>query len=100
MKRAGLLVLGLLALAADGPRARAEGAAPAPSSAGLAEHADKVVEYVLKASLDPSKHTVHAEGTIAWRNTSDKAVSELWLHLYLNAFKNQRSNFMRAPIGG
>lgn len=63
-------------------------------------HADKVASYTLRATLDPIAHTVHGEGTITWRNASTRPVSELWLHLYLNAFKNQSSEFLRAPIGG
>src|SRR5882672_2286548 len=64
----------------------------------LREHAEDVVDYTLRASLDPALHTVHGEGTITWRNTSTTKVRELWLHLYLNAFKNQRSAFLRAPV--
>ncbi len=66
----------------------------------MAEHAQNVATYTLRAQLDPNAHTVHGEGTIRWRNVSSKPVSELWMHLYLNAFKNQSSVFMRAPIGG
>jgi hypothetical protein len=66
----------------------------------MAEHADNIASYTLRAKLDPALHTVHGEGTILWRNASSAAVSELWMHLYLNAFKNQSSVFMRAPIGG
>jgi hypothetical protein len=73
---------------------------PAAEDAPMAEHADEVASYTLRASLDPDLHTVHGEGTITWRNPSKAPVSELWLHLYLNAFKNQRSVFMRAPVGG
>ncbi|HEY8075790.1 MAG TPA: M1 family metallopeptidase, partial [Labilithrix sp.] len=29
-----------------------------------------------------------------------RPVRELWMHLYLNAFKNQASVFMREPVGG
>ena len=35
----------------------------------------------------------------SWTNTSRVPVSEIWLHLYLNAFKNQRSVFLREPVG-
>lgn len=70
------------------------------ASQPMAAHADKVVDYTLHATLDPDRHTVHGTGTLVWRNTSSKPVSELWLHLYLNGFKNQSSTFMRAPIGG
>jgi hypothetical protein len=66
----------------------------------MAEHADPVASYTLRAKLDPRAHTVHGEGTITWKNASANAVHELWMHLYLNAFKNQSSVFMRAPIGG
>lgn len=66
----------------------------------MKQHAEDVVDYTLRASLDPVLHTVHGEGTITWRNTSHVAVSEIWLHLYLNAFKNERTLFLRAPIEG
>jgi hypothetical protein len=45
-------------------------------------------------------HTVHGEGTITWRNTSSTPVKALWVHLYLNAFKNQRSVWLRTPATG
>src|SRR5271170_2156461 len=56
--------------------------------AALPIHADDVADYTLRATLDPTLHTVHGEGTITWRNTSSVPVREMWLHLYLNAFKN------------
>ena len=70
------------------------------SDAALPAHADSVVTYEIHASLDPQKHTVHGEGTLQWRNTSNVPVHEIWMHLYLNAFKNQRSTFLSEPIGG
>jgi hypothetical protein len=66
----------------------------------LPAHADDVVDYVLHATLDPLAHTVHGEGTITWRNLSAAPVRDLWLHLYLNAFKNERSTFFRERVGG
>jgi hypothetical protein len=82
-------------------------AAPSPpddarfdSDAALPAHAEDVVDYTMRASLDPVKHTVHGEGTITWRNTSSTPVKELWVHLYLNAFKNQRSVWLRTPLAG
>ena len=97
------LTLATLAIAADGPIAIAGPPAaidPSLSNVAMAEHAESVANYTLRAKLDPTTHTVHGEGTIVWRNASTKPVSELWMHLYLNAFKNQSSVFMRAPIGG
>src|SRR5437660_727967 len=66
----------------------------------MREHADDVVDYELRAVLDMPQHTVHGEGTIVWRNKSKAAVRELWVHLYMNGFKNQRTAFLRAPVGG
>ncbi len=96
----------LLALAVAPNLAAADGvpvidpAAQYDDDASLPAHAEDVVDYTLNASIDTSKHTVHGEGTIHWRNTSQTPVNELWVHLYLNAFKNERSVFLREPIGG
>jgi hypothetical protein len=70
------------------------------TDASLPEHADDVADYTLRATLDPVAHAIHGEGTIAWRNTSTRPVREMWLHLYLNAFKNERSAFLRERVGG
>src|SRR5579859_1284115 len=71
-----------------------------PDSAALPGHADDVVDYTLRARLDPDKHTVVGMGTIHFRNASTQPVRELWLHLYLNAFNNERSDFLRERVGG
>jgi len=74
-------------------------AEPFAADVPLPEHAEDVVDYTLEAKLDPVAHTVHGTGTITWRNTSEAPQSELWLHLYLNAFKNEKSVFLREPVG-
>ncbi len=97
---ASVALLGL-GLAADGPVAHADPPAATPSAdTPMLDHADAVASYTMRATLDPVAHTVHGEGTIVWKNASTVPVSELWIHLYLNAFKNQSSVFMRAPVGG
>jgi hypothetical protein len=84
------------------PRSLSLYAAPAgaASDADLTAHAIDVADYTLRAALDPVAHTVHGEGTIRWRNTSAGPVNELWMHLYLNAFKNERSVFLSERVGG
>ena len=82
-----------------GSAANADGTHDA-GNAILAAHADDVVDYALRATLDPTHHTVAGIGTIHWRNTSTAPVRELWLHLYLNAFKNDHSAFLRERVGG
>ncbi len=70
------------------------------TDASLPSHAEDIADYTLVAKLDAQAHTIHGEGTIRWRNTSSVAVHDLWVHLYLNAFKNERSVFLREPVGG
>jgi hypothetical protein len=85
---------------ADRAAVDAPGAGPAadPQTA-VPLHARSVADYTMTASLDPKAHTLHGQATITWRNTSVVSVHELWFHLYLNAFKNERSLFLRAPGG-
>ena len=101
--RSGLALLALALLALDAAPSRApQGTDPGAvydDDASLPEHADDVADYTMTATLDPVAHTVHGEGTIHWRNTSSAPVKELWLHLYLNAFKNEGSVFLREPVG-
>jgi len=58
-----------------------------------------VVEYTLEARLDPKTHTIEGQERLVWRNPSAEPVSELRFHLYLNAFKNNRSIFARESGG-
>src|SRR5437868_6196101 len=99
---AWLLVSGAKDVGAPSPApSPPESAAVEPalrSEEPLREHADDVVDYTLSAVLDVPGHMVHGEGTIVWRNRSSAPVRELWVHLYLNAFKNERTAFLRAPV--
>ncbi len=94
----------VFACASCAPKTANDGAPAQPTASfadvPMAEHPERVADYTLRARLDPDAHTVHGEGTITWRNATTTNVAELWLHLYLNAFKNQSSVFMRAPVGG
>ena len=58
-----------------------------------------VASYTLTAHLDDDAHSVDGRGTITWENASSRPTSELYLHLYLNAFKNSRTVFLRSPFG-
>ncbi len=62
--------------------------------------AAEVASYDLSASLDDATHTVAGKGTIHWINRTSAPTGELWFHLYLNAFKNERTLFLRSPFGG
>jgi hypothetical protein len=58
-----------------------------------------VVEYTIEVSLDPATHQLDGKERLVWRNPSGDAVPELRFHLYLNAFKNDRSTFHREWSG-
>ncbi len=60
----------------------------------------KVANYEIFASLDPESHHIFATGTIDWVNHSISDQRELYVHLYMNAYKNNRSLFLRTPIPG
>lgn len=62
----------------------------------LSEH---VVDYKIKAKLVPAEKAVLGEEILTWLNDSEVPVSELQFHLYLNAFKNNRSTFMKEGRG-
>jgi hypothetical protein len=73
-------------------------APPRASARPSAETPPRVASYALSARLDSATHRITANGTITWRNTARVAVRDLYVHLYLNAFKNQRSLFLRSPF--
>ncbi len=56
--------------------------------------AKAIVSYDLKARLRPEIRTVEGSETLTWLNDSGGPVPELRFHLYLNAFRNNRSTFM------
>ena len=65
----------------------------------LPERADQVVHYTISVSLDPVTHKLQGRERLVWRNPSTDTVSDLWFHLYLNAFKNSKSTFYKESGG-
>ena len=62
------------------------------------QHPPRVASYTLQAKLDAERHRVSGRGTIELFNFTSNALSELYLHLYMNAFKNDQSLFLRSPF--
>lgn len=54
-----------------------------------------IVRYEMSARLDPKTKTVKGHYQLTWWNHSEDSVPDLHFHLYLNAFKNMDSTFMR-----
>ncbi|MEO8369866.1 MAG: M1 family metallopeptidase [Candidatus Solibacter sp.] len=67
-----------------------------PAGAALSR---QVVNYRIHAELDAQKKTVTGRQTLTWLNDSPGSVAELRFHLYLNAFQNEKSSFMRESGG-
>jgi hypothetical protein len=58
-----------------------------------------IVDYQIKAKLVPAEKAIIGEEVLTWLNDSDVPVSELHFHLYLNAFKNNRTTFKKEGEG-
>lgn len=59
----------------------------------------RLTTYDMKVRLDPDQKLVKGRMILVWRNVSDDPVGELQFHLYLNAFKNTKSTFMKESGG-
>ena len=59
----------------------------------------RVVKYRIHAELDAQRKTVTGRQVLTWLNDSPDTVGELQFHLYLNAFQNEKSSFMRESGG-
>ncbi len=59
-----------------------------------------IVRYKMSARLDPTTKTVKGHYTLTWWNHTDDTIPDLYFHLYLNAFKNADSDFLRETLEG
>ena len=56
---------------------------------------DLTVEYEIEVELDPETHKLYGSERLRWVNNAEVATDELWFHLYLNAFANDQTTFLR-----
>ncbi len=79
---------------------------PRPQDAGDGRSSE--ADYVIRARVDDAEPTDLDDGvqkqlsgtmSLTWRNGSGEAVSDLWFHLYLNAYANNRSLHMTEAQG-
>ena len=59
----------------------------------------RIAQYDMDVRLDPESQIISGKMLLTWRNPSSDLITELQFHLYLNAFKNTRSTFMRESRG-
>jgi Peptidase family M1 domain len=60
---------------------------------------DRIASYRIQAQLDTVKHEITATQTLTWKHNGNAPVESIPLHLYLNAFKNETSVFMKESHG-
>jgi hypothetical protein len=84
-----VLLSGMLQTSASAPVARPAPQVPAP----------QIASYRMEVRLDPARKTVAGIGRITYRNPSTDTLNELWLHLYLRAFRDDTSVWMRESGG-
>ncbi len=72
---------------------------PVSTSAPAPDRPLSVASYTLEARLDAEKHRIEGKGTLVFVNRSRAPLPALYFHLYLNAFKNEKSLFLRSPFG-
>ncbi len=78
------VAIGLIAWASGVGSARASGALPR-----------RIANYRITAAYDPVTRTVSGHEILTWHNTTSEAAPDLYFHLYLNAFANNNSSFVR-----
>lgn len=59
----------------------------------------RIANYAMKARLFPDTKIVEGSYMLNWWNASNDTIRELQFHLYLNAFKNEKSTFIRESGG-
>ncbi|MFT6810117.1 MAG: hypothetical protein ACJA01_003360 [Saprospiraceae bacterium] len=51
--------------------------------------------YIMNLVMDGEAHKVEGKSTIQWINSSPDTVSDVHLYMYLNAFKNTKTSYLR-----
>ncbi len=68
---------------------------PAETPAGAPTRSRRIVDYQIEARLDPETHEVSGRETLLYRNDTRATMTDVRLHLYPNAFSNDRTLYMR-----
>jgi len=65
------------------------------AAAAFAADGRNIVDYRISAKLVPKDHAVEGHETLIWHNVSKDEIRELQFHLYMNAFRDAKSTFVR-----
>ena len=72
--------------------------AASPLSAG--SRVPPVASYAIEATYDAESHTLTGRETVTFVNRTGRALPDLRLHLYLNAWRNDRSTWLKESEEG
>ena len=59
----------------------------------------RIANYDIDVRLQPDNRTLKASQVLTWHNKTNTTITELQFHLYLNAFRNSESTFMKSSGG-
>jgi hypothetical protein len=59
----------------------------------------RIADYNITAKLNAGEKIIEGREILRWKNSSPDLITELQFHLYLNAFKNTGSTFMKESGG-
>ncbi|MCR8658893.1 M1 family metallopeptidase [Paenibacillus endoradicis] len=60
---------------------------------------ERVVDYNIQVSLREEEHMLDGEELITWTNPGKETVTDMYVHLYANAFNSPDSTFMKESGG-
>ncbi|HEX6881826.1 MAG TPA: M1 family metallopeptidase [Planctomycetota bacterium] len=72
---------------------------PAVASAQSTPRPTNRADYRIHARLDGETERIEGQLELRWTNRSGESVRDLWFHLYLNAFSNNRSTHLLESKG-
>ncbi len=70
-----------------------------PEQSTMKKLSNRTVEYHLSVKLRESDHYLEGQQTVTWTNPGKKPVTDLYFHLYPNAFYSAKSTFMKESGG-
>ena len=59
----------------------------------------RLANYEIEVRLDPATKKLYGSEILTWTNKSGNYIPDLQFHLYLNAFKNEQTTFMKESGG-
>ena len=65
-----------------------------PNGTALQDKAS-ILKFEIWVELDDQNKMLNGKEDIVWINTTSDAITDMWFHLYYNAFKNERSTMLQ-----